>query len=175
MIYIETERLVLRDWSAADLDTFKAMNSDSETMEFFPNTLSPEESESFYKRIQEEIDEKGYGLYAVELKQTKRFIGFTGFHYTIIDLDISPFVEIGWRLDRSAWGHGYATEAAKACLEYAKTNLAFKEVYSFTSSINMRSENIMKKIGMTKIKNFAHPSIPVDHILNDHVLYKFTF
>ncbi len=172
MMYIETERLILRDWEESDLVIFQQMNQDPITMEYFPKMLSYEESRQFYERINIEIKERGYGLYAVEIKKTEEFIGFTGFHYTVMDTDFSPCIEIGWRYTRQAWGFGYATEAANACLNYAKENLNFKEVFSFTSIINKRSENVMKKIGMKKVCNFQHPTIPNGHKLREHVLYK---
>lgn len=172
MVYIETERLILRDWTEDDLAVFQQMNSDPVTMEFFPNLLTPEGSTMFYERIKREIEERGYGLYAVELKDSKQFVGFTGFHYTVMDMDFCPCIEIGWRYMREVWGHGYATEAAKACLDYARKNLNFKKVYSFTSLINERSEKVMKKIGMKKVGHFQHPTIADGHRLREHVLYK---
>lgn len=172
MIYIETDRLALRDWQENDLLPFRQMNADPVTMEFFTKTLSPEESRQFYERIKQEFEERKYGLYAVELKSSGGFIGFTGFHYTEMDTDFSPCVEIGWRYKREAWGFGYATEAAKACLDYAKASLNLPEVYSFTSAINKRSENVMKKAGMQKAGHFQHPSIPEGDKLREHVLYK---
>lgn len=172
MIYIETERLILRDWKEDDLKLFQLMNQDPITMEYFLNMLTFDETIQFYDRINLELKQRNYGLYAVEIKETKQFIGFTGFHYTVMDTDFSPCIEIGWRYKRDAWGHGYATEAAKACLAYAKENLGFEEVYSFTSMLNQRSENVMKKLQMKKICDFLHPSIPDGHQLQQHVLYK---
>lgn len=172
MIFIETPRLILRTWKDSDLKIFQEMNSNPIVMEFFLNKLSFDETSLFFERIQKEFTEKNYGLYAVELKATNEFIGFTGFHYTNMDTDFCPCVEIGWRYTNRAWGNGYATEAAKACLEYAKENMNLKEVYSFTSVPNKRSENVMRKIGMLKIKSFAHPLVPDEHPLKEHVLYK---
>lgn len=174
MIYFETPRLILRDWEESDLRIFQQMNSDPITMEFFPKMLSFEETEDFYKRIILELKERGYGLYAVEVKESKQFIGYTGFHYTEMDIDFSPCIEIGWRYKYESWGKGYATEAAKACIAYAKENLRFTEIYSFTSLQNIRSENVMKKIGMNKLPNFQHPTIPIENKLREHVLYKLT-
>lgn len=172
MIYIETERLILRDWQESDLIVFQQMNQDPLTMEFFPKMLSLYESRQFFERIKHEFEERGYGLYAVELKESKRFIGFTGFHYTVMNTNFSPCIEIGWRYTHDVWGKGYATEAAKACLNYAKKNLSLKEVYSFTSQLNQRSENVMKKIGMQKVCNFMHPAISDGNKLKEHVLYR---
>lgn len=172
MIYIETERLNLRDWKDDDLRIFQLMNQDPITMEYFLNTLTFDESRQLYDRINLEIKEKNYGLYAVEIKETKQFIGFTGFHYTVMDTDFAPCIEIGWRYTREAWGFGYATEAANACLAYAKEKLGFEEVYSFTSALNQRSEKVMKKLNMKKICDFQHPSLPDGHKLQQHLLYK---
>ncbi len=174
MIYIETPRLLLRDWKEVDTPLFQSMNSNPLTMEFFLDTLSIEESNLFLKRIKKEFLERSYGLYAVELKESGRFIGYTGFHYTEMQSHFAPCVEIGWRYLPEAWGHGYATEATKACLTYAKENLPFKEVYSFTSLLNKRSEKVMKRVGMTQLENFAHPAVPDGHRLKEHVLYKIT-
>lgn len=171
MIFIETPRLILRSWKESDLDTFRKMNEDNDVMKFFLKKLSVEETDQFYNRIQLEFEQKKYGLYAVELRATGDFIGFTGFHYTDFDTDFAPCVEIGWRYVISSWGQGYATEAAKACLNYAKGRFDFKRIYSFTTLLNKRSENVMQKIGMTKVRHFQHPFVPEGNPLREHVLY----
>jgi len=171
MIYIETPRLILRDWKEEDLEHFRKLNSDEEVMKYFPKTLSEEETDSFYNAINKEFKDYNYGLYAVEVKATKEFIGFIGFHRATFEADFTPCVEIGWRLKKDAWGKGYATEGAKACLEYGFTNLNFKEVYSFTAKINRPSQNVMKKIGMHFVKEFNHPKIERNSNLCRHVLY----
>ena len=99
-------------------------------MEFFITTLTQEETMAFYCRIRKEFEEYGYGLYAVECKKTRNFLGYVGFHNIAFESDFTPGVEIGWRLCRDVWGKGYATEAASACLDYASDNLPFKTVYS---------------------------------------------
>ena len=83
-----------------------------------------------------------------------------------------PGVEIGWRLAKEYWNQGYATEAAKACLDYARINHLFNEIYSFTTVGNHRSERVMQKIGMSRVCFFTHPSLPEGHKLKPHVLYK---
>lgn len=171
-IYIDTPRLCLRDWQEDDIATFAQMNSDQSVMEYFPNRLSYQQTVAFYERIRDELNRCGYGLYALVQKTSGSFIGYTGFHNVTATVDFAPAVEIGWRLCRAAWVQGHATEAAKACLEYAKTNLDFKEVVSFTSLSNKRSERVMQKIGMSRIKEFDHPQIPVDNPLCRHVLYQ---
>ena len=100
------------------------------------------------------------------------FIGYVGLHDITFDVDFAPAVEIGWRLIPEVWNQGYATEAASACLEYAKKTLGLKELYSFTSLPNKRSERVMQKTGMVKSKEFDHPLVSPDHPLCRHVLYK---
>lgn len=171
MQYFESERLIIRDWSESDLPSFRQINIDPEVMEFFPKPLSEEDTDESYRRILAEFHECGWGLYAVQSKEAGEFVGFIGFHRAAFQAEFTPCVEIGWRLKRSAWGKGYATEGAKACLAYAFKNRLFDKVYSFTAKINRRSENVMKKIGMEKLGEFPHPNVPVDSPLRDHVLY----
>lgn len=172
MNYIETERLVLRDWKEEDLALFVEMNQDPEVMEYFLKSLTAEETMEFYGRIRNEFINRGYGLYAVEEKGCGFFIGYIGLHYTAFESDFTPCVEIGWRLRRNAWGKGYATEGARACLNYAFEVLHLPEVYSFTSVPNRRSEQVMQNIGLQKVKEFDHPLVPPGHALLRHLLYK---
>ena len=168
---IETDRLILRPWNDNDIAPFAEMNRDKRVMENMPKCLTPEESEEFYHRIVAEHQNCGYGLYAVELKDSGRFIGYTGFHRFDFDVPFAPGVEIGWRLAYPYWGHGYATEAAKACIEYARERHLFDIVYSFTAICNHRSERVMQRIGMTRQDFFNHPALPDGHRLKPHVLY----
>ena len=112
MTVIETTRLRLRPWQPADLAPFIAMNQDPVVMTYYPATASPDQTRAFYNVIQREFQDVGYGLYAVEVKATGDFIGYTGFHRANFDADFCPCVEIGWRLSRASWGHGYATSCA---------------------------------------------------------------
>ncbi len=169
---IETDRLVLRSWCEDDIVPFSKMNSDKEVMEYLPKCLSLEETVQFYNRIVAEHDRFGYGLYAVETKSSGSFIGYVGFHNFDFDAEFSPGVEIGWRLAKEYWGHGYATEAAKACLDFAFRRKLFDKIYSFTSIGNHRSERVMQKIGMKHQGFFQHPSLPDGHRLKEHTLYK---
>ena len=172
MIYIETPRLILRDWKEGDIQPFADMNRNAHVMKYFLNSLSEEESLDFYNRIQDEFSQYGYGLYAVQKKEDGAFIGYTGFHRFNFDIDIAPGVEIGWRIRYEDWNKGFATEAAKACLLYANEHLPFDTVWSFTSLSNKSSERVMQKIGMEKVKEFPHPLIPDGHSLKEHLLYK---
>lgn len=171
LIYFETDRLRMRAFETKDLLDFKKMNEDPEVMEYFPKILTHKETTAFYEAIMDEFQSYGYGLYAAELKETGEFIGFIGFHHATFEADFTPCVEIGWRLKKEVWGKGLATEGAKACLEYAEENLQFENVYSFTAEINTRSERIMQKIGLKKVKTFLHPKLELNDPLKPHVLY----
>jgi RimJ/RimL family protein N-acetyltransferase len=168
-----TERLQLRQWKNNDLTTFSNMNADSDVMEFYPKILNKNESDAFAYKIQTIIKEKGWGFWAVELINEKKFIGFVGLHEPEPELPCSPCVEIGWRLAKQYWGNGYATEAAKASLKVAFETLNFDEVYSFTSVLNVKSQALMKRLNMSNTNNnFNHPSIPEDNPLREHILFK---
>jgi len=171
---IETKRLGLRRWQESDSSPFYKLNQDQRVMEFFPKTLTKEESDSMIIRIEENISKNGFGFYAVELLENTQFIGFIGLSIPSFEAEFTPCVEIGWRLDFEFWGHGYATEGATACLDYAFNKLDLSEIVSFTTVTNKRSQTVMQKIGMKKAGEFKHPKLDVGHPLCEHVLYKIT-
>ena len=169
---IETLRLGLRRWVAADLPPFIRMNRDAAVMQYFPHLYSPDESVAMVRRIDAFFDANGYGLYALELRSTGAFIGYTGFARPSFDSWFTPCVEIGWRLRHEAWGQGYATEAALACLDHGFGPLGLKEVFSFTAVLNTPSQKVMQRIGMARLGEFDHPRLEPGHRLRRHVLYK---
>lgn len=171
MVYLETARLVLRDWKTDDLPLFMAMNKDERVMRYFPSLLSDVETESSYTRIKAEFMRNGWGLYAVELKSTGRFIGYVGLHEIGFEADFTPGVEIGWRLAADYHNQGLATEAAEAVLHLAKAK-GLTRIYSFTARQNVPSERVMQKIGMAKAGEFEHPNLPADSPLRVHLLYQ---
>ena len=170
---VETDSLLLRQWTEEDFFPFAEMCSNENVMEFFPKTQTREESYEMAKKIQSLIKERGWGFWAVEIPNQQKFIGFVGLHTPKDSMPFSPCVEVGWRLSNQHWGKGYATEGAKAALEYAFNRLGLSEVVSFTSLGNVRSMAVMKKIGMHNSgQNFMHPDIEVSHPQCEHVLYK---
>lgn len=171
MVYIETERLVLRSWRPEDLPVFIAMNKDERVMRYFPATLSDDETVAFYNRIQDEFSEKGWGLYAVERKSVGDFIGYVGLHEIGFEAYFAPGVEIGWRLAADYHNQGYATEAAMVVFKLAK-DAGIGRLYSFTAKLNGPSERVMQKIGMQKAGEFDHPKLSDDSPLCAHVLYR---
>ena len=170
-VFPESARLKFRAWEEADWPFFAAMNASPLVMRFFPSVLTEEESRSMWDRMRAELDEKGYGLSAVELKSSGALLGLLGFHWVEFEAEFPPCVEIGWRLVPEAWGYGYATEGAVACLEYGFSRLGFDRVYSFAACVNHPSQAVMRRAGMKKTAEFNHPKVSASSPLHPHVLY----
>jgi ribosomal-protein-alanine N-acetyltransferase len=169
---IETQRLGLRSWSDADQTSFAEMNGDPQVMQFFPRTLSPQESLESLRRILLHFEKNKFGLLVVEHKESGQFMGFTGFQIPGFESFFTPAVEIGWRFKKQYWGQGFATEAARACLDYGFQTLEMKKIVSFTAAENKPSENLMKRIGMSYVTSFDHPLMERSSPLCRHVLYQ---
>ena len=175
MLSLETDRLILRQWSESDFLTFFEMNSDPEVMRYFPNTLTESECHDFMSKMSSLIEEQGWGFWAAETKANKELIGFVGLNSPQTQLPFSPCVEIGWRLHKKYWGFGYATEAGKKSLEFGFAHLNLNEIVAFTTETNLNSRNVMARLGMKNThENFSFPDLPVEHPLSEHVLYKVT-
>jgi ribosomal-protein-alanine N-acetyltransferase len=144
---LSTSRLLLRPWRDQDLPAFAALNGDPRVMEHFPRVLDREESDAAVARIRAHFDRHGFGLWAVEVPQVADFIGFVGLCVPTFETHFTPCVEIGWRLAYDHWGHGYATEGARAALDFAFRVLALDEVVSFTVPANVRSRRVMFSTG----------------------------
>ena len=168
---IETKRLLLRRWRDADREPFAELNGDPKTLVFFPSTLTRAESDAFVDRIEARFEAHGYGLWALEVRQTGQFIGFAGLAPMQEDVPGAGGTEIGWRLTRHAWHHGYATEAALAARDVAFTGAGLAELWSMTSVLNTPSQAVMRRIGMTEAARFEYPRIPDGSPLKPHVVY----
>jgi RimJ/RimL family protein N-acetyltransferase len=175
---LRTERLLLRRWRDSDRVPFAELNADPVVMEHFPAGLTRAESDSMIDRVDGRFDEVGYGLWALEIAATGEFIGFTGLQAPAFGFEapFMPAVEVGWRLARSAWGHGYATEAARRALAVGFDDVGLAQIVSFTSTTNLRSQAVMARLGMTHdpADDFDHPKLPADSPLRRHVLYRIT-
>lgn len=148
------------------------MSANPEVMRYFPSTLSEEQSTKLALSLQHEIAEKGWGLWAVALRESNTFIGFTGLRYQHGDIPLSPFLEIAWRLNAPFWHQGYATEAANAALGFAFNTLQAPTVFAFTTRTNAPSIALMKRIGLCHMdQDFNHPLLDDHHPLAKHVLY----
>lgn len=173
LIEPNTDRLKLRQWRMSDREVFAELNASSKVMEFFPKRLDRTESDAAAERCQALIAERGWGLWAVELKLTEAFIGFVGLNVPAPELPISPCVEIGWRLAEEHWGMGYATEAARAALEVGFLSLGLQEIVAFAAKANIRSRAIMEKLGMRHSgETFGHPHVPENSELHKQYLYR---
>lgn len=172
---LRTARLLLRGWREADRGAFAAMNADPEVVHFLPAALSRAESDAFVDRI-EACWAKGYGLWAVEVPGVAPFVGYTGLSDATFEAPFTPVVEVGWRLARPAWGHGYATEAARAALAYGFATMALPDIVTFTAAVNLRSRAVMERLGMVRdpAEDFDHPRVAEGHFLRRHVLYRVT-
>ena len=169
-----TERLVLREWRDEDRAPFAALNADARVVEFLSKPLDRAESDAFVDRIIGHWADDGHGLWAVEVRDDGRFIGFVGLAAPNFEAAFTPCVEVGWRLSPEAWGHGYATEAAREALRFGFEDLDLMEIVSFTVPANARSRAVMERIGLTRdpADDFDHPNLPEGHPLRRHVLYR---
>ncbi|HEU4948861.1 MAG TPA: GNAT family N-acetyltransferase [Kribbella sp.] len=174
MTELKTERLLMRQWTEADREPFAALNADPAVMEHFPAPMTREQSDALVDRIITGLATRGYGLWALEVVETGRFIGFTGLSDVRFETRFTPAVEVGWRLSKDAWGNGYATEAALAALAHAFGPVGLDEVVSFTATTNKPSQRVMERIGMThdEADDFDHPRLEPGHRLERHVLYR---
>jgi RimJ/RimL family protein N-acetyltransferase len=171
---LNTERLVLRRWRERDREPYAALNADPMVMERLPATLTRAESDAMIDRIEADFEMRGHGLWAVEVRDGPGFIGFVGLSSPGFDAHFTPAVEVGWRLARAGWGHGYATEAARAAIADGFTRVGLDEIVSFTTRGHARSRAVMERLGMTHdpADDFGHPRFPEGHRLHDHVLYR---
>jgi RimJ/RimL family protein N-acetyltransferase len=171
---LRTQRLLLRQWRDEDFDPFAALNADPETMRYFPQAPSREQSDALAEHSRRQISEHGWGLWAVEVVGGASFVGFVGLARPSFEEHFTPAVEVGWRLAREHWGHGYATEAGRAALAYGFEELGLEEIVSFTSELNEPSWRVMERIGMSHdpADDFEHPRIAPGHPLRPHVLYR---
>jgi len=171
---ITTTRLCLREWRDADLAAWAALNADPRVREFFPSTMTFDESARSLAQIREHFARHGYGPWAAEVIGGAPFIGFIGLSVPPFDLPFMPCVEVGYRLAFEHWGKGYATEGARAALAFGFESLGLKEIVAMTAVSNLRSRHVMEKLGMTRdpIDDFDHPNVPAGHPLRRHVLYR---
>lgn len=143
-------------------------------MRYFPRPLTRQASDRLAERSDADLERQGWGLWALEQRANGRFLGFTGLARPTFEASFTPAVEIGWRLSRSAWGSGFATEAARAAAAFAFKELGLDELVSYTAASNARSRAVMRRLGMRQYPaDFDHPHVP-EGDLRRHVLYRLT-
>jgi RimJ/RimL family protein N-acetyltransferase len=171
---LRTERLVLRHWRPDDREPFAALNADPEVRRHFPSTLDRAASDAEADRHAAALDQRGWGLWAVEVVGGQPFVGYVGLAAATFEAPFTPAVEIGWRLARGAWNRGYATEGARAVVSHAFGALGLDELVSFTAVGNVGSRHVMEKLGMTRDpdEDFDHPNVAPGHPVRRHVLYR---
>jgi RimJ/RimL family protein N-acetyltransferase len=178
MTEFETERLRLRGWRDEDLPALVALNADPRVMEYFPAVRSPAESAAMLARLRLHWERHGFGWWVLERRADREFVGIAGLLVPGFEAAFTPCVEVGWRLPVHAWGHGYATEAARAALRHGFQALAppMEEILAFSVPGNGRSRRVMERLGMRHdpADDFDHPELPEGHPLRRHVLYRLT-
>ena len=182
----------MRRWREGDREPFAAMNADPEVMRYFPAPLDRAASDALVDRIEDLFGRQGFGLWALEVAgpepaspapdhaelagpdpaSTGEFIGFTGLNPMPPGVPGAGGLEVGWRLARHAWHHGYATEAAVAAAGVAFEGAGLAEIWSMTAAANMPSQAVMRRLGMTLHTRFDHPAIEAGHPLRPHIAYR---
>ncbi|HEX3331796.1 MAG TPA: GNAT family N-acetyltransferase [Gaiellales bacterium] len=154
---LETERLVMREWRRSDFEAYAASNADAEVQRFLGGTQDREQS---WRTLALQIGHwelRGYGQWALERREDRRMIGRAG----LWNPEGWFGVEVGWKLDRDVWGHGYATEAAAASLEWAWRELDVDRVLAVIAPENDASLRVAARLGMRKLRDDAHSGRPV--------------
>jgi len=171
---LTTARLVMRAFRGADLAPFAAIYADPVVMQHFVQPMTAEGTAAFVDRIDAQWRAAGWGLWALERRDTGEFIGYTGLWPVRFEAAFSPKVEVGWRLAAQHWGQGFATEAARAALDFAFDVLGWPEVVSFTAVANLPSRRVMERLGMRREPewDFDHPAVPEGHPVRPHVFYR---
>ena len=167
---------MLRPFTDMDRDPFFALNTHPLVVESLGSSPSRAESDAMIERFAEQLDREGWGLWAVEEAGGAAFVGMVGLHRVNASLPCAPAVEVAWRLHPQHWGHGYATEAAAAALDYGFGEANLDEIIAFTTTLNARSQAVMKRIGMVHDPDgdFDHPALPEGSPLRRHILYRAT-
>jgi RimJ/RimL family protein N-acetyltransferase len=164
---LRTARLLMRSWRDEDVAAFEELNADPEVMELL--RVLPDRA----GQARAHWETHGFGQWVVEIPDTASFIGVVGLSSISYPAHFTPAVEIAWRLARAYWGRGYATEAARAALDYGFEKLGLTEIVGTTVPANRRSRQVMQRLGMTRAPedDFDHPRVP-EGSLKRHVLYR---
>lgn len=171
---LETPRLILRSWRDADIDPWVEMSADPRVMEYFPSAYTRAQSEASAAKMRVRLESDGYGWWPIEVKGGAPFAGVIVLQEIPFEAHFTPAMEVGWWLAHEHWGHGYATEGARAALDFAFGELKRPEIVAITTPVNQRSQRVMQRLGMTRDPNddFEHPWIDQRHPLRTHVLYR---
>ncbi|MEV0616473.1 GNAT family N-acetyltransferase [Nonomuraea sp. NPDC050404] len=157
---LETERLVLRRWREEDLEALAAIDGDPEVMRFIGDgsVRTAEQTAATLTAMEQRWEERGFGIFAVELRESGELAGWTGLTVPLFLPEVLPAVEIGWRLARTHWGRGIATEAATAALRYGFVKAGLDRVISICHVDNHASARVMTKLGMRQERETKVPA-----------------
>jgi RimJ/RimL family protein N-acetyltransferase len=171
---LETPRLLLREWRESDIEPFVAMFTDPRVMEFSAFAFSRERAEALVRHVSALLTRDGYGWWVLEVKDSGAFAGTIILQEVPFESHFTPAIEVGWWLAPEHWGNGYATESARAAIELAFKTLGRDEVVAITAPANVRSQAVMKRLGMTcdPAEAFELPMVEEHHPLRTHVLYR---
>jgi RimJ/RimL family protein N-acetyltransferase len=174
---IKTPRLLLRHWQDTDIEPWVAMNLDPRVTEFFATAYTRELALARAEECRRELDERGHGWWVVEVPGVTPFAGVICLREVPFEAHFTPANEIGWRFAPEYWHRGYATEGARGALDFAFNTLGWEEVVAMTTMLNVPSQRVMERLGMTRdsADDFDHPKVEKDHTLERHVLYKIEF
>jgi RimJ/RimL family protein N-acetyltransferase len=162
----------LRQWLDSDFEPYFEMNSDPEVMHHFPAVLSKQEALDSFRRIRNNIEREGWGVWAVDVDGI--LAGFSGLMVPRFAAPCMPCTEILWLFRRQYWGKGLAYAAAVKALAYGFTTLRLSEIVAFTAATNLRSIRLVERLSFARDLDgdFEHPSVPIDNPLRHHVLYR---
>ena len=164
MVELETKRLLLRPWKDSDYESYALMKQDPDIVRFFPGILDRKASDAEADYWRSSFEREGWGFWALEDKKTKRFVGYTGLMHTLPEHPFPRCVEVGWKLARSSWGQGFATEAAKRALEFGFDILKLNAIFAYASVDNMASISVIKRLGLSETSiTFEHPFLSREH------------
>lgn len=171
---LESPRLILRPWRPEDREPFAAMSQDQDVMEYLLPFASHEAAMAWIDRQTAHLEQHGFCFWALESRASGEFVGATGLLRVGYEAHFTPAVEVGWRLGRKHWGHGFAIEAATRAMQLGFEDPGLPEIVANTVPANVNSQKVMKRLGMTRDAedDFDHPLVPVGSPLRRQVLYR---
>jgi ribosomal-protein-alanine N-acetyltransferase len=152
-IVTETKRLILSHHTPDSIELLHPIVSDPETMSFYPAPFTREKTEAWIARSLVQYEKNGFGRYAVRLKSTGEFIGCVGFF--IVEINGRQENDLGYLIEKSQWGRGYATEASQACLELAASQHWFRRVAIQMATDHIASRRVAERLGSTHECDFV--------------------
>jgi RimJ/RimL family protein N-acetyltransferase len=172
MAEISTDRLVMRGWRESDLAPFAAMSADPQVRRYLGPLLTAEQASAWILNYQDDLDRYGFGFWAIEVRASGEFVGLAGLRAADEEGPVTG-MELAWQLARPAWSRGYATEAGLAALGYGFDVMGLAEIVAVTMARNLRSQAVMRRLGMTTdpAEDFDDPDVD-EGPLRRHVVYR---